>query len=75
MSEELRTKEDVSLYDLRCALQRVDAWRATIHKEPTIEAERDAWRTAFKWLKTHHGPFGCDDYDEGMALIREKLQS
>jgi hypothetical protein len=72
-------KEDVTLEKLRFAVARVEAYRAM----PIIEAikcgigwaaaERDAWKAAFEWLHTGMRGGLEQTYEEGMALIREKL--
>lgn len=73
MSNKLPADRVTTLDDLE---RTIAAWESipTSKYAARAHARVDAWRTAFEWLQTHHGPFGCDDYNDGMALIREKLK-
>jgi hypothetical protein len=70
-----------TLDDLKRAIEKVERYKQAPLNEALhnavgwCAAERDAWRTAFKWrealLDRAGGP---DEYHEGMALIREQLK-
>ncbi len=58
--------------------QNIERWLALVHEHRRWAVE--AWRTAFEW-RSKFPPVGLgyaatnwDEYDEGMALIREKLR-
>lgn len=85
MTEQL-PKDPVTLDDLKRAIDHYE-WASRHALQITVLAARsEAWRAAFEW----RGLFGdlpnracgckrcnaeCAEYDEGMRLIREKLQS
>ena len=75
-------KDQVSLEDLKQALERVPANPRFIAGCPVeyddlyrYEFQRaEAWRMAFEWLASWERRVMLDaDYDAGTALIREKL--
>lgn len=78
------TKDPVSLDDLKRAIEAV--YNGHPHIEYT-QLECLAWRTAFEWREgwrcrcrdiapqSIQWSSHCDEGDEGMRLIREKLQS
>lgn len=79
MSEQGTTKDQVSLDDLKRAIDAVEvAWKDDAVSDYAAAALRaEAWRTAFEWLNQNGVEvfnYGrCVEYDEGMRLIREKL--
>jgi len=89
MSNVERTKEKVTLNDLKRDIEEFEyaKTRYTKHDGDYQAARADAWRTAFEWLvDTKRLVASCcgDDakfhaaisqIEEGMKLIREKLQS
>lgn len=88
MSEHGTTKDQVSLEDLKRAIERVHSirMRGIIHSTELSNVQLEAWRTAFDWRETHTKRAAAAlvsedaidiwmaERDEGMALIREKLR-
>lgn len=88
MADTTLTKDPVTLDDLKRAIEIAEYWRGTTTLE---RAQGRAWRMAFEWyaqLIERHAALSetvgaCSDdwaeidreQEEGMTLIREKLQS
>ena len=86
MTEQLTEVRVVTLDDLKRSIemlplhpgpctagQNADRWLSAWHEYHRWSSE--AWRTAFEWLASWERRVMLDpEYDEGMRLIREKLQ-
>lgn len=85
MSEQGTTKDQVSLDDLKRAIEQYELIRSTVvaaidvfHPlqlaRDTEQARADAWRTAYGWLETTTCDDLYGDLQEGQALIKEKIR-